>query len=152
MSSTQYIIIELIPEAISPEKGNLVQLSAIRLKGLELLDRFDYRIAEEMIQNRDVKEMVCYNKESFHYVKSTEEILKSFKKWAKNTNLLILDNIYTNNFLKDIKNKKEFIGKYLNMEYTDDFIDKVIEKYNLEPSNYIVDLLYEALIYESNIK
>ena len=31
-------------------------------------------------------------------------------------------------------------------------IDDIIEKYNLEPSNYIVDLLYEALIYESNNK
>ncbi len=38
------------------------------------------------------------------------------------------------------------------MTYNDEIIDDIIEKYNLEPSNYIVDLLYEALIYESNNK
>ena len=38
------------------------------------------------------------------------------------------------------------------MEYNDNIIDEIIKKYNLEPSNYIVDLLYEALIYESNNK
>ena len=31
-------------------------------------------------------------------------------------------------------------------------IDELIEKYNLEPSNYIVDLMLEALINESNNK
>ena len=27
-----------------------------------------------------------------------------------------------------------------------------MQKYNLEPSNHLVDLLYEAIIYESNNK
>ena len=66
--------------------------------------------------------------------------------------LLIIDNVYTFNFLESINNNKESIFKYLGLEYSDDIIDKVIAKYNLEPSNYIVDLLYEALIYESNNK
>jgi hypothetical protein len=150
MKNTQYIIVELIPEAISPEKGNLVQLSAIKLKGLNLIDRFDYRLEEQAIKNNDVKNMVNYDKDSFNYVKSTEEILLSFKKWIGRTKLLILDNEYTNNFLNNIGNKKEFVGKYLSLDYSDDFIERVIKKYKLEPSNYIVDLLYEALIYESN--
>jgi len=150
MKNTQYIIVELIPEASSPEKGNLVQLSAIKLKGLNLIDRFDYRLEESLIENIDVKEMVNYDKEAFSYVKSTEDILLNFKKWSGRTKLLILDNEYTNNFLKGINNKKEFIGKCLDLEYSDDFIERVINKYKLEPSNYIVDLLYEALIYESN--
>ena len=37
------------------------------------------------------------------------------------------------------------------MKYNDNIIDEIIEKYNLENSNYIVDLLYEALIYENNL-
>ena len=37
------------------------------------------------------------------------------------------------------------------MKYNDNIIDEIIEKYNLENSNYIVDLLYEALIYEYNL-
>ena len=39
--------------------------------------------------------------------------------------------------------------KYLNMEYSYDIFDKIIEKYKIEPSNYLVDVLYEALIFES---
>ena len=152
MKNMNYIIVELIPEAISKEKGNLVQLSAIKLKGLSLVDRFDYRLEEDLIKNVDVRNMVSYDKEAFKYANSTEAILSEFKKWAGRTKLLILDNEYTNNFLKGINNKKEFVGKYLYMEYSDDFIERIIKKYSLESSNYIVDLLYEALIYESDKK
>lgn len=54
--------------------------------------------------------------------------------------------MYTENFLETISNKKESIFKYLDTEYNDNIIDELIKKYNLEPSNYIVDLLYESLI------
>ena len=76
--------------------------------------------------------------------------MDKFKKWSKGLPLLIIDNTYTYNFLEDIDNEKKSIFTYLGLEYSDDVIDKVIQKYNLKPSNYIVDLLYEALIYESN--
>ena len=46
----------------------------------------------------------------------------------------------------------EQIYPYLNMEYSTDVFDKIIEKYNLEPSDHLVDLLYEAIIYEGNNK
>ena len=36
------------------------------------------------------------------------------------------------------------------MEFSDDVIEKLMSKYNLVPSNHIVDLLYEALIYENS--
>jgi len=36
------------------------------------------------------------------------------------------------------------------MEYTLDIFDRIIKKYNLVPSNHLVDLIYEALIYETN--
>ena len=38
------------------------------------------------------------------------------------------------------------------MEHSYDVFNKIIKKYNLEPSNHLVDLLYEAIIYESNNK
>lgn len=64
--------------------------------------------------------------------------------------MFIIDNLYTNNYLKDFENKKVNIFSYLDIDNDDQAIDKMIEKYKLEKSNYIVDLLYEALIYESN--
>lgn len=150
MKDKKYIILEIIPTKI--DKGEIVQLSALKVNELELLDRFDYRLDREKVKNIDLLMMTSYDNDSFKYVNSTRKIKIDFKKWIEDYDLLIIDNIYTKNYLRNIKNKKESIFKYLNMEYSDDVIDKIIKKYNLEPSNYIVDLLYEALIYESNNK
>ena len=38
------------------------------------------------------------------------------------------------------------------MEYSLDIFEQIIKKYQLEPSNHLVDLLYEAIIYEGNNK
>jgi hypothetical protein len=94
--------------------------------------------------------MISYDKENFVYKNTTKEILDDFKKWCEDLPLLIIDNSYTLNYLRELDNKKESVLKYLNMEYNDNVIEDIIKKYNLEPSNYIVDLLYEALIYSKN--
>lgn len=146
----KYIILELIPTASTKERGDIIQLSALKLNELNLIDRFDYRITDDKIPLTDLKEMINYDNDKFIYKNTTEEILNEFKTWSEELPLLILNNGYTLDYLKELKNKKEDISEYINIPYTDDIIDKIIKKYNLEPSNYIVDLLYEALIYESN--
>ena len=95
-----------------------------------------------------MKDMFSYDKESFIYLDSKKEMLEAFKEWGEDLPILILDNIYTENYLKEFSNKKESILTYLNEDYSDDIVDKLIKKYNLEPSDYIVDLLYECLIKE----
>ena len=132
----KYIILELIPTASTKEKGDIIQLSALKLEDLNLIDRFDYRLVEEKIPLTELKEMISYDKEKFIYKNETDEILEEFKKWSEDLPLLILNNSYTLDYLK--------------IPFSDDIIDIIINKYNLQPSNYIVDLLYEALIYESN--
>ena len=146
----KYIILELIPTASTKKRGDIIQLSALKLNELNLIDRFDYRITDDKIPLTDLKEMINYDNDKFIYKNTTEEILNEFKTWSEELPLLILNNGYTLDYLKELKNKKEDISEYINIPYTDDIIDKIIKKYNLEPSNYIVDLLYEALIYESN--
>ncbi len=146
----KYIILEIIPTAT--KDGDVVQLSALKIHDLELIDRFDYRLNENKIPYRDLVKMISYDKDKFIYKNSTKKIMSAFKKWCKNYDLLIIDNSYTLNYLGELNNKKESVFKYLNMEYNDNIIEQVIEKYKLEPSNHIVDLLYEALIYESNNK
>jgi len=143
------IIVEIIPTHSKSEFGYIVQLSALKLDGLKLIDRFDYRVVDELVLNKDLLEMISYDKDSFNYTENKNTIMKDFFKWIDGYKLLIIDNEYTLDYLKDIENK-ESIFNYLDMKYSDSVIDKVIEKYRLEPSNYIVDLLYEALIYESN--
>lgn len=148
LNNTKYIVLELIPTSLNPEKGLIIQLSALKLDGLKLLDRFDYRLKEELNPYPQMVEMFSYDKDSFTYKDTKEEILNDFTKWTEDLPLLILDNQYTPKYLASLSNQQESILKYLNEEYQDDIIEKIINKYNLEPSNYIVDLLYEALIKE----
>lgn len=143
---SKYIILEIIPTALTPEKGDIVQLSAIKLNGLQLLDRFDYRLNEEKIYIPDFIDMISYDKESFTYKDTSKEIIEDFKEWIEDLPLLIIDNAYTQNFLKDIDNNIESVFKYLDTEYNDNIIEELIEKHNIEPTNYIVDILYESLI------
>ena len=152
MDENKYIILEIIPTAVDPKKGEIAQLSALKLNGLNLIDRFDYRLNDDKIKIEYIKNMISYDKDGFNYVDSKEEILTNFQNFIEDYDLLIIDNEYTANYLEDIENKKESIFKYLKMDFSDDVIEEVIDKYKLEPSNYIVDLLYEALIFESNNK
>ena len=146
LQKDKYIIVEIIPTHSNPTKGDIIQISALKLNGVQLLDRFDYRLKEELIENDDLKEMISYDKDSFTYIDSS--LLEEFKKWIEDYPLLILDEVYTPNYLEEIGNPKEIIYPYLDLEYADDIFEKIMKKYQLEPSNHLVDLLYEAIIYE----
>ena len=152
LEKDKYIIVEVIPTHSKADKGTIAQISALKLEGLKLLDRFDYRVKDELIENKDLREMLQYDKKSFTYVDNPYFIIEKFKSWTKNLPILILEESYTLDYLKDLKSKKELIYPYLNMEHSYDVFNKIMKKYNLEPSNHLVDLLYEAIIYESNNK
>ena len=51
----KYIILELIPTASTKEKGDIIQLSALKLEDLNLIDRFDYTLVEEKITFTELK-------------------------------------------------------------------------------------------------
>lgn len=144
----EYIILEIIPDRL--KNGNIIQLEALRIKDLKLVDRLDIRLNEDLIPLDSLKEIVSYDKDKFIYKDTKEEIISEFKNFIDDIPLLILNNEYTNNYLEEIENEKIDITSLLNMEYSDDLIDKIIEKYKLQPSNYIVDLLYEALMFEND--
>ncbi len=141
-----YIIVEIIPTTRSRYTGDIAQISALKLNGLTLIDRFDYRLNPDKINIPDICRITSYDKEAFNYLETTNEILDKFIKWSDNYTVLILDNDYTNEYLSDIPNKKTSICEVLGIEYSDNLIDILIQKYNLTPSNYIVDLLYESII------
>ncbi len=147
----EYIILEIIPSTSTRKTGNILQIQALKLNELKLISRFDYRL-DIPVNNSDLLNMISYDKENFTYVKDEVQLIKEFKDFIKDLPLLIIDNSYTLDYLDEFNNSKESIFKYLNLEYSLDIFDKIITKYNLEPSNNLVDLLYEALIYESNNK
>ena len=139
----KYIILELIPTSLDPNKGDIIQLSALKIEDLKLIDRFDYRIVDEKVPLDSMLDMISYDKDKFIYKNTTNEILDAFDMWSEDIDLLIIDNAYTEKYLKKINNKKESIFNHLDLKYSDDIIDIIMKKYNLVPSNYIVDLLYE---------
>ncbi len=145
-----YIIVEIIPTSSKADKGFIAQLSALKLNGIKLIDRFDYRVDDKLIENQDLINLIKYDKKAFTYVDNQYFIIEKFKKWAKNLPLLIIEESYTLDYLKELKNKKELVFNYLNLEYGLDVFDRLMKKYSLEPSNHLVDLLYEAIIYEGN--
>ena len=152
LQKDKYIIVEIIPTHSNKEKGFIAQISALKLEGIKLIDRFDYRVEDRLIENEDLGNMIKYDKKSFTYVDNIYFIIEKFKKWAKDYPLLIIEEGYTKDYLSELENKKELIWPYLNMEYEVDNFAKIMKKYNLEPSDHLVDLLYESIIYEGNNK
>lgn len=148
LKKERFIIMELIPTSLNPERGEIVQLSALKINGMQLENRFDYRLNEELIPYKSFLELINYDKDMFKYLDSTEQILNEFKKWIGDIPVLIMDNIYTINYLKDITNKTESIFNYLNIDNNDDVIERLMDKYHIEPTNHVVDILYESLIQE----
>ena len=146
MKNKDYIILEIIPTSSNPNNGSIIQLSALKLQGLNLIDRFDYRLKDEFLPIKEMKSWIDYDEDLFTYVDSDIKILEDFSKWSNDLPILIIDNVYTPLYLSKLNNSLEYIYDYLDLEYSDYLIDEVINKYNLQPSNYIVDLLYEALI------
>ncbi len=146
IKNERYIILEIIPTNYKSNKGVIIQLSALKIEGLKLIDRFDYRLKDEALPIMEMKSWISYDKDSFTYVNSEQDILNDFKNFSANLPILILDNKYTRDFIEPLNNNINYILDYLNIEYSDDVINKIIDKYHLEPSEHIVDLLYEALI------
>ena len=152
LQKDKYIIVEVIPTTSNSEEGFIAQISALKLEGIKLIDRFDYRVENRLIENDDIKRMISYDKEMFNYVDNIYFIIEKFKRWSKDYPLLLMEKDYTFDYLKELDNKKELIYPYLKLDYTQDVFSKIMEKYKLQPSNHLVDILYEAVIYEGNNK
>lgn len=152
LQKDKYIIVEIIPTHSDSEKGIIAQISALKLNGIKLEDRFDYRVTNKYIDNEDLKQMISYDKDMFTYVDNKYFIIEKFKQWAKDYPLLLIEDSYTKNYLKELANIKELVYPYLQLDYSLDIFERIMKKYSLEPSNHLVDIIYEAIIYEGNNK
>lgn len=152
LSKDKYIIVEIIPNHSNYQKGKICQIQALKINKLKLEDRFDYRLNDDIVNNITVLNQIKYDSNMFKYTDNYEKMLKDFKKWSYNYPLLILEDKYTLGYLKYLKNKKELVYPYLNLKHHVNVFDDIMDKYSLHPSNHLVDLIYEALINESNSK
>ncbi len=146
----KYIIVEIIPTSSNPNTGFIAQIQALKIKDNLIIKRFDYRLCDDLIINNDLKRMISYDKDMFTYLNNKDDMINEFINFIEDYPLLIIDNEYTKSYLSGIKNNQESIFKYLNLEYSNDIFDKLINKYKLEPSNHLVDLLYEAVVFENS--
>ena len=146
----KYVIVEIIPNHSNSKVGFIVQLQALKIDNNKIIGRLDLRVDDSLINNLDLLNMISYDKEMFTYTKDKDYIIKEFKKFIENDQLLIIDNHYTLDYLKEIKNEKESVFKYLDLEFSSSVFDQLLKKYELEPSNHLVDLLYEALVFENS--
>ena len=146
LGKDEYIILEIIPTGISKEKGDIVELTALRIKDLKLVDRFNYRLNKDKVLIKEFLEMCNYDNDEFTYLDNSNDILDKLKEFVGDLPLILIDNTYTLNFLEAFSNKKELVYPYLEIEHNDLSIQNMIDKYKLEASNYLVDLVYEAII------
>ena len=113
LQKDKYIIVEVIPTYSDSNNGFIAQISALKLEGIKLLDRFDYRVENRLIENEDIKRIISYDKNMFTYVDNIYFILEKFKQWSKDYPLLIIEDTYTKDYLKELENSKELIYPYL---------------------------------------
>ena len=144
----KYIIVEIIPDHSNSNLGKICQVQALKLEGLNLIDRFDYRLSKDKIDNIAILKAIDYDNDSFKYTFDSDTILNDFESWCEDYNLLLIEPNYTFDYLKDINNYKELVYPYLNMKHSYNVFNEMIDKYHLEPSNHLVDLVYEAIIQE----
>ena len=142
----KYIILEIIPTAPTKDKGDIVELTAIKLDGTKLIDRFNYRLNKDKVLIKEFLEMCSYDNDDFTYLDNSSEILDKLKEFVEDLPLVLIDNTYTLNYLDGFNNAKELVYPYLDIEHNDQAIQSMIDKYKLEQSNYLVDLVYEAII------
>ncbi len=148
----EYIIVEIIPSYSDPSFGYIVQLQALKVENFKLKARLDLRLDESLVNNPDLLRMTSYDKDMFKYTKKRNTILEDFKKFIGDDILLIIDNAYTEAYLSEIENKKVSVFKYLGLNFSEDVFDIIMEKYGLRPSDHLVDLLFEALLFENPVK
>lgn len=148
LDKDKYIIVEIIPDNSNPDIGKICQLQALKIDKLKLIDRFDYRLEKNKIDNIAIIKAISYDSNQFNYVDDSTIILDDFIRWIEDYPLILIECDYTLNYFKNIKNKKELVYPYLGMQHSYDVFEKIIDKYKLEPSNHLVDLIYEAIIFE----
>lgn len=152
LQKEKYIIVEVIPTHSDCEQGFIAQISALKLDGIKLEDRFDYRVDDKFIENDYLRELIQYDKKQFTYVNNIYFIIEKFKQWAKDYPLLLLEEEYTKKYLSEMDNHKELVYPYFDLEFDNEIFNKIIDKYQLQHTEHLVDLVYEAIIYEGNNK
>jgi len=147
-----YIILELIPTATNPAAGEIVQLSAIKVNNFNITSRFDWRVAKSQIRNQELAALFSYDAAEFTCANTSLALMQAFQAWAETFPLFIINNAYTAAYLNyyQIANPTTSVFAQLNTTYHDGIIEELMQTYNLAPSNHIVDLLFEALIYRNN--
>ena len=64
LDKDKYIIVEIIPDHSDSDIGKICQIQALKLDGLNLIDRFDYRLNKDKIDNIAIIKAIDYDNDS----------------------------------------------------------------------------------------
>ncbi len=101
LSKDKYVILEIIPTGINKDSGEIVALNALKVDGLKLVDRFNYRLNKDNVQLKEFLEMCNYDDKDFIYLDNSMDILDKLKDFVEDLPLVLIDNVYTFKFLVD---------------------------------------------------
>ena len=147
----EYVIVEIIPNKSKRELGGSIeQVSCIKIKDLFFIDTLYLRHNLAYIENPDIVKMLDYGHDYFETTNYVNEVETRFKKYIGNTPLLIMDNEYTQNYLKDYPNEKKSIFEELGVKEHSNVFEELMKLYGIEPTDDLVTILYEALIGKHN--
>ncbi len=148
----EYVIVEIIPNRSKRELGGSIeQVSCLKIKDLYLVDSLYLRHNPEYIDIPDLVKMLDYGHDYFETTDYVNEVESRFKEFIGKTPLLIMDNDYTKNYLKDYPNKKKSIFKELDVEEHSNVFQEIMDLYGIQPTDDLVTILYEALISKHNL-
>jgi hypothetical protein len=139
----KYVIVEIIPTTRKKDTGDIAQLCAIKID--DIISNLNLRLEKDKIQIPDILNMINYDNNKFKYLPSTNKILNEFMLWSKNYKLIIIPNEYTLDYLRDLDNEKISICELLNIEFSNNLINDIVDKYNLNINDEVVNIIYNAI-------
>lgn len=140
----KYVIVEIIPTTRFKNTGDIAQLCAIKCDN-DIISNLNLRLELEKIQIPDILNMINYDIDKFEYLSTTNKIINKFKKFIKDYKLIIIPNEYTIDYLSDLDNEKISICEILKIKFSDNLINDIIDKYNLNSNDEIVEVMYKAI-------
>ena len=126
----KYVIVEIIPTTRFKNTGDIAQLCAIKYDN-DITSNLNLRLELEKVQIPDILNMINYDIDKFEYLSTTSKIINKFKKFIKDYKLIIIPNEYTIDYLSDLDNEKISICEILKIKFSDNLINDIIDKYNL---------------------
>ena len=129
LTEETYVVFDLETTGLYPNSGDsIIEIGAVKIKDGKIIDRYDELVNPGKILNEEIINITGINNEMLNGKRNEEECIKDFIKWIGNLPIVAH-----------------------NAKFDISFIDKALEKYNLENLfNVVIDTLGLSRYLESS--